>query len=148
MMLHLRRKKLLRSMVSSCKCLNHGLTAATLFWFVALLEQRSGGQRGLNSFGGLRKVIPVFSGLMGIALFSSLGLPGLNGFKGEFLIFKGTFPLASWPASVSVLGLLLTAIFILTILQRVFSGAIARQMDTYAGISRCQSGLLCCRQLP
>ncbi len=101
---------------------NHGLTAATLFWFVALLEKRSGGLRGLNDFGGLRKVVPVFCGLMGIALFSSQGLPGLNGFVGEFLIFKGTFPLAIWPASVSVLGLLLTAIFILTILQRVFSG--------------------------
>jgi NADH-quinone oxidoreductase subunit M len=101
---------------------NHGLTAATLFWFVALLEKRSGGLRGLDDFGGLRKVAPVFCGLMGITLFSSLGLPGLNGFVGEFLIFKGTFPLATWPASVSVLGLLLTAIFILTILQRVFSG--------------------------
>ena len=101
---------------------NHGLTAATLFWFVALLERRSGGLRGLNDFGGLRKVVPVFCGLMGVALFSSLGLPGLNGFVGEFLIFKGTFSLAAWPASVSVLGLLLTAIFILTILQRIFSG--------------------------
>jgi NADH-quinone oxidoreductase subunit M len=101
---------------------NHGLTAATLFWFVALLEKRSGGLRGLNDFGGLRRIVPVFCGLMGIALFSSLGLPGLNGFIGEFLIFKGTFPLAMWPASASVLGLLLTAIFILTILQRVFSG--------------------------
>jgi NADH-quinone oxidoreductase subunit M len=101
---------------------NHGLTAATLFWFVALLEKRSGGVRGLNDFGGLRKVIPVFCGLMGIALFSSLGLPGLNGFVGEFLIFKGTFPLASWAASISLLGLLLTAVFLLTILQRVFSG--------------------------
>jgi NADH-quinone oxidoreductase subunit M len=101
---------------------NHGLTAATLFWFVALLEKRSGGARGLNEFGGLRKVVPVFCGLMGIALFSSLGLPGLNGFVGEFLIFKGTFPLAALPSSVSVLGLLLTAIFILTILQHVFSG--------------------------
>ena len=55
---------------------NHGLTAAVLFWFVALLEERSGGLRGLNDFGGLRKVAPVFCGLMGIALFSSLGLPG------------------------------------------------------------------------
>ena len=101
---------------------NHGLTAATLFWFVALLEKRSGGLRGLNDFGGLRTVAPVFCGLMGIALFSSLGLPGLNGFVGEFLIFKGAFPLAIAPTSVSVVGLLLTAIFLLTILQRVFSG--------------------------
>lgn len=101
---------------------NHGLTAATLFWFVALLEKRSGGVRGLNDFGGLRKITPVFCGLMGIALFSSLGLPGLNGFVGEFLIFKGVFPLSTWAAAVSLSGLLLTAIFILTILQRVFSG--------------------------
>ncbi len=101
---------------------NHGLTAATLFWFVALLEKRSGGLRGLNDFGGLRKVAPVFCGLMGIALFSSLGLPGLNGFIGEFLIFKGVFPLAGWAASLSTLGLLLTAIFLLGIMQRVFAG--------------------------
>jgi NADH-quinone oxidoreductase subunit M len=101
---------------------NHGLTASTLFLFVALLEQRAGGLRGLNDFGGLRKVAPVFCGLMGIALFSSLGLPGLNGFVGEFLIFKGVFPLAPWAASLSVIGLLVTAIFILTILQRVFNG--------------------------
>ena len=101
---------------------NHGLTAATMFWFVALLEKRSGGLRGLDDFGGLRKVAPVFTGLMGIALFSSLGLPGLNGFIGEFLIFKGSFPLVAWATSISVLGLLLTALFLLGILQRVFSG--------------------------
>jgi NADH-quinone oxidoreductase subunit M len=101
---------------------NHGLTAATLFWFVGFLELRSGGRRGLNDFGGVRKVAPVFCGLMGIALFSSLGLPGLNGFVGEFLIFKGVFPLATCSASLSVIGLLVTAIFILTILQRVFNG--------------------------
>ena len=101
---------------------NHGLTAATLFWFVALLEKRSGGLRGLNDFGGLRKVAPVFCGLMGIALFSSLGLPGLNGFVGEFLILRGTFPLTTWATSLTVIGLLMTAIFILTILQRVFAG--------------------------
>jgi NADH-quinone oxidoreductase subunit M len=59
---------------------------------------------------------------MGISLFASLGLPGLNGFIGEFLIFKGVFPLAPWAAALSVIGLLVTAIFILTILQRVFNG--------------------------
>jgi NADH-quinone oxidoreductase subunit M len=101
---------------------NHGLTAATLFWFVAMLEKRSGSLRGLNDFGGLRKVAPVFTGLMGIALFSSLGLPGLNGFIGEFLVFKGSFPLVPWATSLAVIGLLVTAIFILGIIQRVFSG--------------------------
>src|SRR5207248_851657 len=101
---------------------NHGLTAATLFWFAGVLEQRGAGLRGLNDFGGLRKVAPVFCGLMGIALFSSLGLPGLNGFVSEFLIFRGAFPLATWATALAVIGLLATAIFILTILQRVFSG--------------------------
>jgi len=102
--------------------INHGLTAATLFCFVGFIEQRTNGLRGVDDFGGLRKVAPVLCGLMGISLFSSLGLPGLNGFVGEFLIFKGVLPLAAWGASVSVLGLLLTAVFILTVAQRVFHG--------------------------
>ncbi len=109
---------------------NHGLTASTLFWFVGMLEQRSGGSRGLNDFGGIRKVAPVFCGLMGIAMFSSLGLPGLNGFIGEFLIFKGSFPLVTWATSLSVLGLLITAIFILTVLQRVFNGPLNQKWAT------------------
>ena len=114
---------------------NHGLTAATLFWFVALLEKRSGGLRGLNDFGGLRKVAPVFCGLMGIALFSSLGLPGLNGFVGEFLIFRGAFPLATWATALAVLGLLVTAIFILTILQRAFSGPLNERWSTFQDLT-------------
>jgi len=101
---------------------NHGLMASALFLFVWLIEKRSGGLRGLEDFGGIRKVVPVFTGLMGIALFSSLGLPGLNGFVGEFLIFKGVFPLAPWAAALSTIGLLLTAIFLLTLIQRVFCG--------------------------
>jgi NADH-quinone oxidoreductase subunit M len=103
---------------------NHALTAATLFWFVAMLEKRSGRLRGVNDFGGLRKVVPVFCGLMGIAVFSSLGLPGLNGFPGEFLIFKGAFPLVTWATALSVIGLLITAVFLLTMLERVFFGPV------------------------
>src|SRR5204863_8733435 len=68
---------------------NHGLTAATVFCLLSFLEQRTGGLRGLNEFGGLRKVAPVFCGLTVVALFCSLGLPGLSGFVGEVLIFKG-----------------------------------------------------------
>ena len=103
---------------------NHALTAATLFWFVAMLEKRSGGLRGLNDFGGSRKVVPVFCGLMGIAVFSSLGLPGLNGFPGEFLIFRGAFSLVTWATALSVIGLLITAVFLLTMLERVFFGPV------------------------
>ena len=101
---------------------NHAITAATIFWFISLLESRTDGTHWLDGFGGLRRIAPVFAGLMGIALFSSLGLPGLNGFIGEFLIFKGTFPLVSWATSISVLGLLITAAFILDVIQRVFTG--------------------------
>jgi len=117
---------------------NHGLTAATLFWFVGLLEQRTGGLRSLEQFGGIRKVAPVLCGLMGIALFSSLGLPGLNGFVGEFLIFKGAFPLATWATSLSVLGLLLTAIFILTLLQRVFNGPLNEKWSNLPDLSNAE----------
>jgi NADH-quinone oxidoreductase subunit M len=57
-----------------------------------------------------------------VALFSSLGLPGLNGFVGEFLIFRGVFGLVPWAAAVACLGLLATALFLLTFWQRVFHG--------------------------
>ena len=121
---------------------NHGLTAATLFMCVSFLEQRAGGLRGLNDFGGVRKVAPVFCGLMGIALFSSLGLPGLNGFVGEFLIFKGVFPLSPWAASLSVIGLLVTAIFILTILQRVFNGPLNEKWSKLPDLTLGERALL------
>ncbi|MGA2249309.1 complex I subunit 4 family protein [Terracidiphilus sp.] len=113
---------------------NHGITAAALFWFIALLQERSGGARGIDDFGGLRKPAPVFAGLMGIALFSSLGLPGLNGFVGEFLIFRGVFPLAWVAATVSVLGLLVTAAVILTVIQKVFAGPVPERWTAFADL--------------
>jgi NADH-quinone oxidoreductase subunit M len=103
---------------------NHGVTAAALFWFVAMLQQRTGGHRGIDDFGGLRKPAPVLAGLMGMALFSSLGLPGLNGFVGEFLIFRGVFSLAWVASAISILGLLVTAAVILKIIQKVFTGPV------------------------
>jgi NADH-quinone oxidoreductase subunit M len=101
---------------------NHGLSAAALFACVGILETRSGGKRGLHDFGGVRAAAPIFAGLCGVALFSSLGLPGLNGFVGEFLIFRGVFGLDPGAAAVACLGLLGTAIFLLTFWQRVFHG--------------------------
>ena len=116
---------------------NHGITAAALFWFIAMMQERTGGIRGIDDFGGLRKPAPVFAGLMGMALFSSLGLPGLNGFVGEFLIFRGVFPLSWVAGTVSVLGLLITAVVILTVIQKVFTGPAterwAKFPDMHAG---------------
>ncbi|HWD21361.1 MAG TPA: NADH-quinone oxidoreductase subunit M [Verrucomicrobiae bacterium] len=114
---------------------SHGLTAAALFYFVGLIEERAGGLRCLHDFGGLRQVAPVFCGLMGITVFASLGLPGLGGFVGEFLIFKGALPLASWAAAIATLGLLFTAIFLLTILQRVFAGPLPGKWSHWRDLS-------------
>lgn len=102
--------------------LNHGLTAATLFACVAILERRTNGERDISHFGGLRRAVPVFCGLMGISIFASVGLPGLNGFVSEFLIFKGVFSGAPWAAACATLGLLGTAIFLLTLMLKLFHG--------------------------
>jgi NADH-quinone oxidoreductase subunit M len=80
--------------------------------------------------------MPVFAGLCGIALFSSLGLPGLNGFVGEFLIFRGVIGLAPWAAAVATLGLLATALFLLTFWQRVFHGPTQPRTSGFADISQ------------
>jgi NADH-quinone oxidoreductase subunit M len=115
---------------------SHGVTAAALFWFLALLARRSGGLTGLEDFGGIRARMPVFAGLMGIAIFASLGLPGLIGFPGEFLIFKGVFSLDWQAASLALPGLMMTAVFLLTAIQRVFSGPLherARSMPDLTG---------------
>lgn len=101
---------------------NHGITAALLFCFVSYLEERGQGETNLARFGGLRAAMPVFCGLMGVATFASLGLPGLSGFVGEFLIFKGTFGLVAWAAVLATPGLLITAIFLLRMYQQVFYG--------------------------
>jgi len=101
---------------------NHGISAGALFFGIGMLEARSGGRRGIGDFGGVRSAAPVFAGLFGIAMFSSLGLPGLNGFVGEFLIFRGVWGLEPWAASIACLGLLATALFLLGFWQKVFHG--------------------------
>src|SRR5436309_5282364 len=99
---------------------NHGITAATLFYFVGLLEQRSGSRRSVDDFGGLMQRTPLLCGWMSVAMFSSLGLPGLNGFIGEFLIFKGSFAVAAAFTAIAVIGLLITAIVFARAMQSLF----------------------------
>ena len=114
---------------------NHGIIASVLFFSIAILESRSGGLRGLTDFGGLRARMPVFCGIMGIALFASIGLPGLSGFIGEFLIFNGVFGLAPWMAAVSVIGLLLTAVFLLRLIRKVFHGPLPPAMERWTDLT-------------
>jgi len=112
---------------------NHGLTAAALFYFVGLLEERRGA-RGLNDFGGLMQRTPLLCGWMSVAMFSSLGLPGLNGFVGEFLIFKGSFALAAGHTALAVLGLLITAIVFMRAMQALFSGPLAESCAAFSDL--------------
>lgn len=114
---------------------NHGIIACALFFGIGILESRSGGQRGLNNFGGLRARMPVLCGLMGLALFASVGLPGLSGFIGEFLIFNGAFGLLPWAAVVSVTGLLLTAVFLLRMIRMVFNGPLPQPLSDWQDLN-------------
>jgi NADH-quinone oxidoreductase subunit M len=114
---------------------NHGVTAAVLFACVAMLEARSGGLRGIDDFGGLRAVCPAFAGLWGVAMFSSLGLPGLNGFVGEYLIFQGVFAIQPAAASVAALGLLFTAVFLLNFWRKAFHGPPAARWRSMRDLS-------------
>jgi NADH-quinone oxidoreductase subunit M len=109
---------------------SHGLTAVTLFYYAGLLEQRRGA-RALAGFGGLMQRTPLLCGWMSVAIFSSLGLPGLNGFLGEFLIFKGAFGLAAIASSVATIGLLVTAIVLLRAMQTMFSGPLAESCAAF-----------------
>jgi NADH-quinone oxidoreductase subunit M len=114
---------------------NHGITAAALFYYVGLLEERRG-LRGLKDFGGLMQRTPLLCGWMSVAMFSSLGLPGLNGFIGEFLIFKGSFTLAATATAVALLGLLFTAVAFLRAMQMLFSGPLAESCSAFPDLLR------------
>lgn len=116
---------------------NHGITAAALFYFVGLLEQRRG-LRGINDFGGLMQRTPLLCGWMSVAMFSSLGLPGLNGFIGEFLIFKGSFAVAASFTAVAVIGLLVTAVVFMRAMQALFSGPLAENCSAFHDLLRAE----------
>jgi NADH-quinone oxidoreductase subunit M len=114
---------------------NHGITAAALFYYVGLLERRRG-LRGIEDFGGLMQRTPLLCGWMSVAMFSSLGLPGLNGFIGEFLIFKGSFAMAASFTAVAIVGLLVTAIAFMRAMQSLFSGPLAESCSAFPDLQR------------
>jgi NADH-quinone oxidoreductase subunit M len=73
---------------------------------------------------------------MMVSLFASLGLPGLNGFVGEFLIFKGGFFLAGAATGLAIIGLLVSAVFILTMIDRLFHGPLTAALARFPDLSR------------
>lgn len=118
------------------QAINHGIIATALFYGILILESRSGGKRGLDDFGGLRARTPVFCGAFGLVIFASLGLPGLSGFIGEFLIFNGSFALIPTAASLSVIGLLLTSVFLLRMIRKVFHGPLHPSLARWTDLNR------------
>lgn len=102
----------------------HGLSTGALFYLAGALHARSGSWQ-LSDFGGLRVVAPGFAGAMGVALFANLGLPGLAGFVGEFFIFRGAWATLPLFSALALVGLVVTALALLLMFQRIFLGPLA-----------------------
>jgi NADH-quinone oxidoreductase subunit M len=100
---------------------NHGLSTGALFMLVGALYDRAH-TRAIDDFGGLAKSMPIFSGVFLVIALSSLGLPGLNGFVGEFLVLLGTFLEYRWWVVPAAFGVVLAAVYLLWAYQRVFHG--------------------------
>lgn len=98
--------------------INHGLSTGALFLVVGMLYERRH-TRMIADFGGLTKRMPVFATFFMIVTLSSIGLPGLNGFVGEFLILVGTFKSRILYASIATSGIILAAVYMLWMFQRV-----------------------------
>ncbi len=108
--------------------INHGLSTGALFLAVGMLYERRH-TREISEFGGLSEALPWFAACFLIICLSSLGLPGLNGFVGEFLILLGAFRMSPLVASISATGVILAAVYILWMFQRVMFGPITNEKN-------------------
>jgi len=100
---------------------NHGLTTGALFLLVGMIYERRHTKQ-ISEFGGLQKVMPVFAGFFLFMIFASIGLPGLNGFVGEFLVLIGSYTTLPILAIIAASGVILAAIYLLWAYERVFTG--------------------------
>ncbi|MGV3709700.1 MAG: complex I subunit 4 family protein [Gemmatimonas sp.] len=100
---------------------NHGVTTSALFLLAGMLQDRRG-TNVMSAFGGLARVVPLFSIMLTLAMLSTVGLPGTNGFIGEFLVLIGSY--ASWPllTIVATSAVILAAIYGLRALQQILFG--------------------------
>ena len=105
--------------------INHGLSTGALFLIVGIIYERRH-TREMDSFGGLWTVMPIYAGLTLIVALSSMGLPGLNGFVGEFTILLGAFGSiaigSEWFAILAAVGVILAAVYMLYMFQKLFLG--------------------------
>jgi NADH-quinone oxidoreductase subunit M len=100
---------------------NHGLSTGALFLLVGMIYERRH-TRAIAELKGLQKPAPIFAAIFMLVMLSSIGLPGLNGFVGEFLVLLGTFITHRWWAVVATSGVILAAVYLLWAYQRVFHG--------------------------
>ena len=107
---------------------NHGVSTGALFILVGLLYDRRH-TRLIRDFGGLASTIPVFSTFFMIVTLSSLGLPMLNGFVGEFLIILGAFNRRAAYGAFAAVGVVLSAVYLLWMYQRVFFGEVTNDQN-------------------
>ncbi|CUU07440.1 NADH dehydrogenase subunit M [Candidatus Kryptobacter tengchongensis] len=108
---------------------NHGLSTGALFMLVGMIYDRRH-TRMIEEFGGLARIMPIYATLFMIVALSSLGLPGLNGFVGEFLILLGSFKSKFLGTSAFAIfastGVILAAVYLLTAYQRIFFGKVTK----------------------
>jgi len=104
---------------------NHGLSTGALFLLVGMIYERRH-TRLIVDFGGIARVMPLFTLFLMFATLSSIGLPGLNGFVGEFLILLGTFQVAPLAAILAATGVVLGAVYMLWMIQRVVFGPVEK----------------------
>ena len=104
--------------------INHGLTTGALFLLVGMIYERRH-TKMIADFGGLARVMPIFAGVFLFMAFASIGLPGLNGFVGEFLILIGSYATLPVYAIVAAIGVILAAIYLLWAYERVFTGEVS-----------------------
>jgi NADH-quinone oxidoreductase subunit M len=106
---------------SVVQMINHGLSTGALFLLIGFLYERRH-TRQIAAFGGLARRVPVMAGLWLVVSMSSLALPGLNGFVGEFPILLGTFQEVRWAGVLAAFGAVLAALYLLWAYQRMFHG--------------------------
>lgn len=108
--------------------LNHGVSTGALFLIVGIIYDRRH-TRLIDEFGGLANRMPIYAAVFLVVTLSSIGLPGLNGFVGEFLILLGTFGTSRARAAAAALGVILSAVYMLWMYQRVIWGEIKNERN-------------------
>jgi NADH-quinone oxidoreductase subunit M len=109
----------------------HGLSSAMMFFLVGVIYDRAH-HRDLNRFGGLALAMPVYFGLAIVGFFAGMGLPGTAGFVGEVFVLFAAIDHNPWLAAVAAIGMVLTAGYILWMIQRVYLGPKRKENDSYA----------------